>query len=98
MSDRVRRAASSPTGRKVLAKHAAGVRTSADLGAKTFGLAWFYVMGIYAVILVLVWVVAVAVANLWVWLAAGLVTLAVLPPLLRELRRRGEVRRALGRG
>lgn len=95
MSERVRRAASSRGGRRVLKGHASAVERGADIGAKSFGLAWLYFVAVFVLIMVVAWIVAIVFGGYY-WFLAAAVTLAVLPPTVREFRKRDEVRRALG--
>lgn len=97
MKDRLRRLGETRHGKRFVSTHAAGVERSADIGAKTFGLVWLYVLSIYLIVLVGVWVFALFVRNWWSLALAVLITLAVVPPMRREFRQRDQVKRALGR-
>lgn len=97
VTDRFRRLSETRHGRRFVSNHAADVERSADIGAKTFGLAWLYVLSIYLVVLIGVWVFAIFVRRWWTLALAVLITLAVVPPMRREYRQRDQVRRALGR-
>ncbi|MCB0976270.1 MAG: hypothetical protein KDB02_02315 [Acidimicrobiales bacterium] len=81
----------------MIRKHADKIGKAADGGAVMAGYGWWYFIGIFAVILVVAWVVAVLIGSWVSYGAAILVTLAILPPLVREWRRRDEVGRAMGR-
>lgn len=81
----------------LIRKHAGTVGKAAETGAVAAGLGWWYFLGIFAVILVIVWVVALLVGSWPALGAAALATLAIVPPLLKEWKRRDEVRRSMGR-
>lgn len=97
MNDRIRRFGSTRRGRRLLSTRAADVERHADIGAKTFGLAWLYVLAIYTLVLIGIWVAAAIVRSWFTLVLALLVTLAVVPPMRREVRQRDQIRRALGR-
>lgn len=78
-------------------KHAGSIGKAAEGGAVAAGYGWWYFVGIFALILVVAWVVALLLGG-WIPLAAAaLVTLAIVPPLAKEWKRRDEVRRSMGR-
>jgi hypothetical protein len=94
MGDRVQRGANSKFGGKVLRRHGGTVERAADLGAKSFGLGWLYLLGIYAVVVLIAWILAFVFGG-YFWLVAVGVSAAVGPPIARELRKRDEVRRQI---
>lgn len=78
-------------------KHASSINKAAETGAVAAGLGWWYFLGIFAVILVVFWAVALWIGSWMAFGAAALATLAIVPPLAREWKRRGEVRSSMGR-
>lgn len=78
-------------------KHAGTINKAAESGAVAAGYGWWYFLAIFALILVVIWVVAIIVGS-WIALgAAAFATLAIVPPLAKEWKRRDEVRRSMGR-
>lgn len=80
-----------------LVRHRERIHRGADIGAKTAGLAWLYVLAIYFVIMLLAWIAVIVFRRTWLLVLAIAITVAIVPPMRRELRRRDEIRRALGR-
>lgn len=81
----------------MLRRHSASVNRAATNGAVLAGYGWWYFLGIFALVLVVVWALAIVFHSLVMIGIAVLVSLSIVPPLLREWRRRGEVRKSMGR-
>lgn len=81
----------------LIRQHAGTINKAAETGAVAAGLGWWYFLAIFVVILLVIWAVALWVGS-WVSLGgAALATLAIVPPLAKEWKRRGEVRASMGR-
>jgi len=81
----------------LIRKHAGSIGRAAESGAVAAGYGWWYFLVVFVVILVAAWVIAVLIGG-WIALgAAALVTLAIVPPLLKEWKRRDEVRHTMGK-
>lgn len=81
----------------LIRKHAGSINKAAETGAVAAGLGWWYFLGIFVLILVVFWAVALWIGS-WVSLAAAaLATAAIVPPLAKEWKRRDEVRTSMGR-
>jgi hypothetical protein len=83
--------------RDLFRKHADTIGKAADSGAVAAGYGWWYFLGVFALILLVAWAVAIWIGS-WIALAvAAGVTLSIVPPLAKEWKRRDEVRTTMGR-
>ena len=78
-----------------LARHRDRIHQGADLGAKTAGVAWAYVLLLYASVLLITWILTLIFRHMWLLVLAIALTIAIVPPMRRELRHRDEVRRTM---